>query len=535
MVNTYRLLLLIQVSSFMNRLVYYIRRLPGIGRLVPESFYARNGLKRAMSVVVFILGVLWAVANKFIYLILMIYGPLLLMAGRFPPEDRLLLFLNLLLPLSFLTAFIWNARVMEPKRDKYVAVRLMRIRPDQYMKATLSYRYLLFFVSFFIALAVMMPLLGGSLLDAFMLALCVTMWRVIGEWAHLKLFQLTGIVLIKNQAVVWLSIFAGAAAAYGPALLGKAPGYGQILLMEPVVICVAVLGAASAYALLRYKDYPAAVEAATKRDDPLLNLGKMMSDAKRADVETKESDFDGGLDHAGGGKASRKQGHAFLNELFFSRHRRLIRKPLVTRLAAIGSIGVLACVLLKVVDLLPEGFSFASAAPYLPFALYSLTVGERLCRAMFYNCDLPLMRYSFYREASPKHYRIRLLRLSGMNLLSGAAVAAALTLAAIAGGEPLPGAELLLVWALILTLSLLFSVHHLSMYYLFQPYTPEMDSKNPLFFISNMVLSGACGATFVLRPELPQLAAGAAVLLVVYLAAAMVLIQRIGPRTFRVK
>ncbi|MGO4375664.1 hypothetical protein AB4Z21_33925, partial [Paenibacillus sp. MCAF20] len=133
MLKAYRLLLDVSVSSFLNRTVYYLRRLPLVGRAIPESLYGSLEWKRAIAWLVLIAQLLWAVLNKGIYLGLMAFMPAMAINERNPELHSLELFLAILLPLSFLTASIWNARVLEPKRDKYVAVKLLRISATAYM------------------------------------------------------------------------------------------------------------------------------------------------------------------------------------------------------------------------------------------------------------------------------------------------------------------------------------------------------------------------------------------------------------------
>ncbi|QJC50298.1 hypothetical protein HGI30_00885 [Paenibacillus albicereus] len=533
MSSVYRLIRAIQVVSFANRLLYYVRRLPWIGPRVPESLYARSGWKRAASWAAIVLELIWAVANKLIYVGLCVVLPAFWLRDAGHAADPLLSSLAILLPLSFFTACIWNARALEPRRDKFVAVKLMRIPGELYMKATLTYRYVFFFLSFLIALVLLLPFVGGSMLGGALLALSIVLWRLAAEYGHLLLFERTGIVLIKKNGIVWASILLGLALAYGPLLLGMEPDLRQLASPGGAAV-VAVIGAAAAWRLARYPRYREAVEAATRRDDPLLDLGRMMAEAKKADVAVKKGDLDGSA-AAGGGRAPGSSGYAYLNALFFARHRRLVRRPLWIRLAIVAGAGAAGCAVLAVLRPDPGSWNPASLAVYLPFGLYLLSAGERICRALFYNCDMPLMRYSFYRAAAPEHFRHRLVRLAGMNLLTGAAAAAALTAAAAVAGAALPLAELLLVWAVVLSLALLFSVHHLALYYLLQPYTTEMDAKNPLFHVVNMALSASCWLVLLLRPELPALAAGSALVLALYAAAALLLVRRFGPRTFRIK
>ncbi|MUT64719.1 hypothetical protein GOM71_02055 [Paenibacillus sp. NEAU-GSW1] len=533
MLKAYRLLLDVSVSSFLNRTIYYLRRLPLVGRTIPESLYGGSDWKRAAAIIVLIVQLLWAAANKMIYLGLMLFLPTMAMHEDAPAKDPLQLFLAMLLPLSFLTACIWNARVLEPKRDKYVAVKLLRVPATIYMKATLSYRYITFFLSFLAALMVFLPLVGGTALDGALAAAVLTAWRLLAEWLHLKLFERIGKAITRNNAIVWLSILGGGALAYVPPLLDISPAYGLLLLSWPIALPVIAAGTVSAVLLAQYKRYPEAVESATKRDDPLLNIGQFIADSKKAQVATKAEDYkEEELDSVG--QATGSHGYGYLNRLFFRRHRRLVRKPLLNRLMLCAGAGALACVVLLLLDS-GNGWSVADLAPFLPFFAYNLYVGEKLCRAMFYNCDMPLMRYGFYRQAAWKHFAIRLVRLSGMNVLLAATIGAVLTLAAtIAGVLPAAG-DLAALWTVLLSLAMLLSVHHLSLYYLLQPYTTEMDAKNPLFFIVNMILSALCGVAIVMRPSLSTLAFITVGLLLFYMLAAFLLVRRFGALTFKIK
>lgn len=80
-----------------------------------------------------------------------------------------------------------------------------------------------------------------------------------------------------------------------------------------------------------------------------------------------------------------------------------------------------------------------------------------------------------------------------------------------------------------------FSVHHLLMYYIFQPYSTELNVKNPFFHVVNMVFSSACGISIVVKvPALP-FTVTVMIVTLVYLGVAFILVRRFGHRTFRVK
>ena len=173
--------------------------------------------------------------------------------------------------------------------------------------------------------------------------------------------------------------------------------------------------------------------------------------------------------------------------------------------------------------------------PFLVLIMYFMSVGEKICKVMFYNCDLSLMRYSFYRSAAYGHFLIRLGRVMRLNMVIAAALGVSLTaINAAAGGEWL-SRELLMLWVCLISLSAFFTVHHLFMYYIFQPYSTELNMKNPLYFIVNMVVSSSCGISIILRVPAVPFTVTIFTVTLIYLAVALVLVQKYGQRTFRVK
>ncbi|MDQ6421285.1 hypothetical protein RB620_17815 [Paenibacillus sp. LHD-117] len=442
--------------------------------------------------------------------------------------------MHIFLLLSFVVAGVASITVLETKREKYIAVKLMRMKPAAYMQASLGYRYVSYFIYYIPAMLLFTSLLNVPVLQGMALAVSVTLWRVVCEYLHLKLFQQRGIVLIKINAVVWLAIGLGYGAAYAPIVLNWIPSSGELLLLWPVTMLIAVLGAIAAVQLKRYSDYRTAVEAATKRDDPLLDLGRMFTKANKTQVKSKDMDYTSMVGQTNQFKS--REGYAYLNALFFARHRSLIVRPLWNRLAIIGAIGVIG-VAFSVIE--PERASslaenWSMGIPYLIWIMNFLSIGERACKAIFYNCDLSLMRYSFYRNAAHRHFRQRLYRICGHNLTLAAGVGAALTGFALAAGGVSSG-ELLLALVCVFALSVFFSIHHLFMYYILQPYSTELNMKNPFFFMINIVVSLAFVLALILEVDTTALAVAIVSLTAVYYMTALILVKRWGPRTFRVK
>lgn len=536
MFRTISTLLTIRTSITVNLLMYYIQKLPLIGKLIKESAYANLDLKKAVSIIAFLLTLLWGFMLRFAYVGLLVYLPVASLGEGLTEEQGLRQFVHILTIISFVVACVSSTTILEPKREKYIAVKLMRLSPTRYMKASLGYRYVTFLVYVLPALLLFGTLAGATIFEAIVLAVLMTLWRIVAEYAHLKLFEKTELVLIKHNVIVWSVIVLGYAGAYSPLLLSWEPSTATVLLSLPVCLIIVVSGLIAAAKLARYPGYREAVDAASKRDDPLLNIGKMMSDAEQKSISVKDSDYivEGEQQDD---KLEAKKGYAYLNALFFVRHRSLIRGPLNKRLAIIGALGVVGVILMVVFQEQVQRLEWGLEVifPVLGLLMYFMTVGEKICRTMFYHCDLSLLRYSFYRNAAYEHFRIRFGKVLRMNLLIAGALGVSLTaIAASIGGDWL-SRELLMLWICLISLSVFFTVHHLFLYYIFQPYSTERNMKNPLYFLLNMGVSAACTFSIVVRAQGVLLTAIIAAVTLTYLLVAFVMVPRYGPRTFSVK
>ena len=84
-------------------------------------------------------------------------------------------------------------------------------------------------------------------------------------------------------------------------------------------------------------------------------------------------------------------------------------------------------------------------------------------------------------------------------------------------------------------MSVFFSVHTLALYYLLQPYNVEMESKNATYGILNSATYFVC--YFFMGREIPALSfgVGVSVFCIAYTAAALLLVYRLAPKTFRLR
>lgn len=528
----------IRGASGANRVLYYFGRLPVLGKLINDSIYSRRALKKTFTAVAIILRIIWGFLSKFAYLGLIVYTPILLTNKELPVSEQYDLYLYVLVLLSFVVGAVSNAFILEPKRDKYICVKLMRLPADKYMHATLSLRGVTFFIYFTPSMMLFTGLLEAPLWQGLLLSLLLTLWRTVCEALHLLLFDKQEIVLVKKTGWVWSVIGAGYLLAFAPLYLGKAwLDMDAVLFSLPLSLTIAALGVIGAVYIAKYPGYRNAVDAVTKMDEPLLDMGRMMKEARVKEVQTKEEEFSS--DQLRGDQFSGKSGYAYLNSIFFSRHKRFLIQPIQRRLVIIGVLFAAGLLMLLTA---PETFSklagyLIEGLPVFVILMNFTSIGERVCKAMFYNCDLSLLRYGFYREQSAilSNFRTRLLRITGLNLIPAAAICLGANLLILFSGNGWGMTGVMAFSVTILGLSLFFSVHHLFMYYIFQPYSTELNVKNPFFIIVNSVVFGVGGACMQIKSTPAHFAMVVVLAAAVYVLLALILVYRYSARTFRVK
>ena len=175
--------------------------------------------------------------------------------------------------------------------------------------------------------------------------------------------------------------------------------------------------------------------------------------------------------------------------------------------------------------------------PYFAFIMYMINRGTGFTRALFMNCDHSLLTYSFYKQPGfvLKLFQIRLREIMKVNALPALVIGVGLSLILYVSG----GTDNLLNYVVllisILAMSMFFSIHYLTLYYLLQPYTAGTEMKSGTYRLVMILTYMACYAVMSLR--LPSLVFGAACIAfcVLYSIVACILVYKFAPQTFRLR
>ncbi len=540
MIKTLRQIIQLKTALWANAFLYYWQRLWLVGGWVPDSAYGSRRLKRVLSALALAARLLLEVCGKPLYLLCFMGLPAVLLAQQNPQAQGVAFLAQALFFLSGVLGAFGDSQVFTVTRDKVTCIKYLHMDARTYLQAFLAFKYVPLFLSWLLWLPLAAQALGGTPWQGAALWAMLFGTRMLGEAVQLLVFDRTGKVLSRSMVWGWVLIAAGLAGAYAPFLLGGGLSLGRLLLHPAAGAAFLALGAGCLwYITVGYRGYEETFHRSLDLGFLLSTLLKASSGASTSSKEVALREQDVRLPAQQRARLEGLHGYAYLNALFFARHRRQLMKPVYYRLliaAYILAMGALFA-LKDPASARKVGESLTALLPFFVYLMYFMTVADKAARAMFYNCDKDLLHYAYYRlpHTVLKTFQLRLVRVALYDVaVAGGVCLAAVGFRLLCGLAPF-SADLLLFCAAILLLAVLFTVHHLGLYYLFQPYAENLQVKNPFFSIVNGVLFLLC--FLCLQLEVGGLGFTVTVLLFTlgYTAAALVLVYRLAPRTFRVK
>ncbi|WP_105145623.1 hypothetical protein [Streptococcus suis] len=233
---------------------------------------------------------------------------------------------------------------------------------------------------------------------------------------------------------------------------------------------------------------------------------------------------------------SHLSGMTYLNALLFDRYRSVLTKKLHFRL------GCLLAIVLFIEgirwfskdDIQISNTNYIEGLPFSFMVMYAASMGKAVAQMVFVNCDISMLHYPFYREAKTiiAGFHYRFLQTVKLNATFSGSLLLALIIFTRA---QLPIETYLLTALLLLSLTALFSFHDLFIYYILQPFTKDMEVVNPVY----KFLSGALYWVAYLNIKLDL----GSHLYILLISIAMITFVSIGywillkkaPQTFRLK
>lgn len=510
--NTYRV----------NGILYSLKQIPLLKKILPQTLYKVKGLKIFANVLSAIWEVVSIFIGKFLYFITMIFGIGILYKKT--PVDQT--YLHILLLLTFIGAWM-NTNLFNPTRDKYYAMILMRMNAREYTLVNYMYTIIKVIIGF-MPFSILFGLQKGiPLWLCLLIPFSVAGVKMAVAASSLWDYEKRGLVYNENKLrkYLWVMIGLVLIATYGlPAIGIVFPSIVSIVLFLVFIPA----GCVGLWKILNFQGYREI------NQQLLAQLNNQMDSAKQAVKKSTEKTISTDTSIT-----SKRKGFEYLNELFIKRHQKILWKA-TKKITFVCT--VLVCVGLLVLYLAPEAKDKVNKLilnwlPYFTFIMYAINRGTGFTRALFMNCDHSLLTYSFYKQPGfiLKLFRIRLREIMKINVVPALVIGAGLPLLLYASGGTDNPLNYIVLFVSILSMSLFFSIHYLTIYYLLQPYNAGSEMKSGTYQIIMSVTYFVCFV--MMQVQMPILVFGIACIIfcILYSIVACILVYRLASKTFRLR
>jgi len=235
-----------------NILIYLLKKTPLVGKRIPEKLYKQIPVKVIMGIIYGIWILLSELFKKFLYFGVMLLLPAYLIAKR---EARILPeFLHIFFFLSFLLSPLTKGAIFEINdMSAFYMITLMRADARKYYLGEILYRMLKDFIYFLLPLIIIGLIIGYSPINALVLIIELTAFRLIISGLDLYTYEKTGTIFAQRLSFVIPFLLMGFVAAYVLPLMEVTIDFQFLLSNLIIIVPILALGVLSFIYLWRYK------------------------------------------------------------------------------------------------------------------------------------------------------------------------------------------------------------------------------------------------------------------------------------------
>ena len=541
MINTIiqgRMLVFVQQ---VNVLLYYVRKLPLVGEKIPYRLYGETDIKKAIGAIPVVFSVIGAFVGTFLYFLLMIKLPANWIQGFWEKEgifvDQKAVMVYLFLIFSFLPGSFLVSNLTEGAKKDYVLLHVMRIPAAQHYRSKMVLKGVKDTICFLV------PLLWfGFGAESALFVVSVFFTRYIGHAGILQHYRHSE---KKGKKVFWKSLgktflMFGIILALGYGVAAAVPRlfFDRYVMAEVVVfLSFTLVGMFCFSKVWKYGGYTIFAKKMVSLKD-FLEQDDAVKEARAADVQIQDKDIS--KEELRSRKYEEKEGYDYLNAIFFERHKRIVSRAVKSRIIIILAVGLIGAVALLFVGEQMKQKTFEAMTQMMPvmvFVMYLESTGGRICKSMFFNCDISLLKYGYYREADAilKNFKIRLRKLLMLDAVPAAIICGMILLWTLLCGEILAVWKAIPLMAGSLLLSAFFCLFHLFMYYITQPYTEEKTVKSPIFSVVNALVYFGCYHCLQIQTGSWLFTLGVLAVTIIFIPLSYFCVFRFAPKTFKIR
>lgn len=520
MISTFFLSFRLKNAYRVNSILYSLKQLPIIKRILPEKLYGVRGLKILGNIISAIWEFIMIFLGKFLYIAFMIAA----MLGIYQTNSAAT-FLHIFFFLT-ICGGLMNTYLFDPTKDKYYAMFLMNMDAKEYTISNYLYQMIKVLIGFlpftcFYGMSVGLPL--------WIMILCPIFVMMVKTFINsLSLIDFKRTKKVKNEnlptSVVWILLLVLLVCAYALPYISIVMPTWMFLIFFGLSLGLGIFGF---YQIFHFPYYRFLYKQLLTNAPLVIDQTSIRRDASLSQIELDTS------------LNSTKEGFSYFHELFVKRHRKILTKAIKKQTIVLVGIAIVMSFLVKV------NASVASTTnhlmlvflPYFVFIMYMLNRGTTLTQAMFMNCDHAMLSYRIYRKPNVilGLFKERLKTLIGLNLIPATVIGFTLSLLLFLSGGTSNVYNYFVLFFSILAMSVFFSVHYLVMYYLLQPYNVHTEMKSSTYSVVQGVTYFVC--YYMMQLRLPTFYFGLSVtaFCILYSLLSLWFAYRLAPKTFKLR
>jgi hypothetical protein len=522
-----------------NGFLYFITRIPLIGKRLPHDLYGQSGIKKMIFTLLFSIRLVLPFFTKIIWLLFYYAIALIISHGiddmfttfiQFPAQSMLVGFYAWLIVVAIasnfftLFSFSLDQKAIE-FTDYFMVSKKQYLRMALFIKTAQSISYYLpaLIVYGFLARNAWLPLIGisGSVFACLVGASLIRLnfqrgWGKGGRisWRILfSLITLGSLYLLFQQTTPSVAFGIGLLVLFSVGSGGFLYYLKQFKRENDFFL----------YSVERSYQENSELAAITSDSNQYLSEGIQMQQKLSLDQNKK-------LTHLSGSD--------YLNGLLFQRYHQLLRKKILLRIGIVALL-FLSFIVLTFFNVLPypSEEEWTKILPGLFFAMYFGSLGKSIVQMVFVNCDISMLYYPFYREKKTilRGFNYRFIQSIIYNGVFAGSILVGFVLLNGVNGFQTSWYFMGVLFLLLTSLTALFSFHELFIYYLLQPFTGDMEVVNPIYkFVSGLLYWISYLNT---RLEIAGFTYSIliSIILLCYVFIGYLVILRMAPRTFRIK
>lgn len=515
-----------------NSILYYLKCIPLIGKHISNSVYGASYIKEFAMVLSIFVEIMLTFLGKILYVVV-----LALIATSWnefisiwnPDATLEMTFLNIYFFLVLAGGWV-NCYVLEMKKDNYYSIMLMRMDAKEVAVSQFIYFLIRAYIGNLAVILVAGIFLDLPLAIRLVLPFYIVAIKIIG--GSFKIWLYANKKVLENFQKMAVKECLTAMIFFIPALGLVAIGYGITYTGVYIGTVMSVIGA---FVAMRYVWTCTAYKRIYRR---IMAESEIVVDTKNAQSSQIRKNLGEQIDTVDTTEV-RKEGYAYLNEIFVRRHRKMLGRAV--RIFAVIELGVVL-LMIALIFILPEfkqvvNQGLVKTLPTCLFIMYLTNRGAYIVKAMFLNCDCQMLNFRFYKQPDTilGLFKERLKSIIKLDLGHSIIIAVGMPLLLVLSGGTNRPIEYLMLFLSIVAMSIFFSVHNLVLYYVFQPYNENVEIKNPIYGVINMVVYMVCIGLNMKAIPIETFGTIVIFFSIFYVILALLLAYKLAPKTFKLR